>query len=415
MLSVLLIASCKSKSDKHIDHETKYDTIHSDHKYYCPMHPEVVSDKPGTCPKCGMDLELMTEAVDSLSYLTEPTNQIVISSLIPVAPSFNKGKSHIKAQGYLTYNPNKTKSISARVSGRIEKLYVKFNFERISKGQQLMDIYSPELQIAQDEYLLVYKSSSDAEQSTINALYQKLINLGMTESSIKKIERSGKVNATVPIYSPYEGHIHFLALASEIASHGLEWPSESGSSAMDNSLKEAELLLKKGNYIKKGDLLFTIANEKDIWAMFKIYPNDITLIQKGEKVEVNINNKIYEGKIDFIEKSFDGSNDFYSVRVYLNCTNSNNLTIGTLIEGNITVKSDQAQKLWIPNLSVIHLGKSRSAVFVKQEVGYIAKEVLTGITMNEWTEVLSGISENDSIAPVASYFIDSEAFIKVKQ
>lgn len=414
MFSVLILASCKSKSDKHIDHEMKPDTMHSDHKYYCPMHPEVVSNKPDTCPKCGMDLELMSELKDSLSYLIEPTNQVVISSLKPIVPSLNKGKRSIKAQGYLTYNPNLTNSISARVSGRVEKLYVKFNFEKVRKGQLLMEVYSPELQTAQEEYLLVYKSMSDAEQNIEHALYQKLINLGMTDASIKQIKKNGKVNTTVPIYSPYEGHIHFLSQASEFASHGLEWPSKSGSSTMDISFEEAELLVKEGNYIRKGDVLFTIANEKDIWAMFKIYPSDIILIRKGEKVEVNINNKIYEGKIDFIEKSFDKSDDFYSVRVYLNCTNHNNLTIGTLIEGNITINNDQVQKLWVPNLSVIHLGKSRSAVFVKQEVGYIAKEVRTGITMNEWTEILSGISENDSIAPVASYFVDSEAFINVK-
>ncbi|WP_293897607.1 efflux RND transporter periplasmic adaptor subunit [Sporocytophaga sp.] len=389
-------------------------TKHSDHKYYCPMHPEIVSDKPGTCPKCGMDLELMTEIKDTLSYLIEPTNQVVISSLKPIVSSSNKGKSQIKAQGYLTYNPNQTNSISARVSGRIEKLYVKFNFERVHKGQLLMDVYSPELQSAQDEYLLIYKSALDSEHNIINALYQKLINLGMTEASIKQLEKNGMVNATVSIYSPYEGHIHFLTQASEIANHGLEWPSASGSSTMSNSLEESELLVKEGNYIKKGDLLFTIANEKDIWAMFKIYPNDIPLIQEGEKVEVNINNNIYDGKIDFIEKSFVGSIDFYSVRVYLNCINHNNLTIGTLIEGNIAIKSDQAQKLWVPNLSVIHLGKSRSAVFVKQDIGYVAKEVRTGSTMDDWTEILSGISENDSIAPVASYFVDSEAFINIK-
>jgi len=414
MLLVLLIASCKPKSDKHIDHEMKHDTIHSEHKYFCPMHPEVVSDKRGTCPKCGMDLELMTEVKDSLSFLTEPTNQVVLSSLKPIVPSVNKGQSNIKAQGYLTYNPNQTNSISARVSGRIEKLYVKFNFERVRKGQLLMDVYSPELHTAQEEYLLVYMSVSDTEQNIISALHEKLINLGMTESSIKQIEKSGKVNATVSIYSPYEGHIHFLAQASEIASHGLEWPSEPGSNAMGNSREETELLIKEGNYVKKGDLLFTIANEKDIWAMFKIYPRDITLIHQGEKVDVNINNNIYEGKVDFIENSFDGSNDFYSVRVYLKCPNHNNFTLGTLVEGNISIKSGQAQKLWVPNLSVIHLGKSRSAVFLKQVVGYAAKEVRTGIIMDEWTEILSGISGNDSIAPVASYFVDSEAFINVK-
>ncbi|MCR6642734.1 MAG: efflux RND transporter periplasmic adaptor subunit [Sporocytophaga sp.] len=418
LLLVLLIASCKTKTDKHEDYEVKHDTIHTSAMYYCPMHPEVVSDKPGICPKCEMDLELAPQEIDTLSYLAEPTNQVVISSLKPIVPTINNIANYIKAEGYLTYNPNLTNSISARVSGRVEKLCAKFEFERVQKGQLLMEIYSPELQTAQNEYLLIYKSATDGEKEILDALYQKLVNLGMTASTIKALEKIGEVKATIPIYSPYSGHIHFLEQGSDIAAHGLVWPNSSNGNTMlkgSDEMKTNRSIIKEGSYVTKGDLIFTIANEKSVWAMFKILPRDIPFIKKGEYVEVKINNDTYNGNIEFIEKSFDDKNDFYTVRVYLKCDDHKNLIIGTLIEGNITVNKTQDKKILIPDLAVLHLGKSISAVFVKDKVGYVAKEVRTGVAEGGWTEVLYGLSENDSIAPVASYLVDSEAFLKVKQ
>lgn len=32
-------------------------------KYTCKMHPEVISDTPGKCPKCGMDMVPMTDSM----------------------------------------------------------------------------------------------------------------------------------------------------------------------------------------------------------------------------------------------------------------------------------------------------------------------------------------------------------------
>ncbi|MBC7979182.1 MAG: hypothetical protein H7Y36_01305 [Armatimonadetes bacterium] len=42
-------------------------------QYTCPMHPEVISDSPGECPKCGMALEQVTPLrVDAVTIYTCP-------------------------------------------------------------------------------------------------------------------------------------------------------------------------------------------------------------------------------------------------------------------------------------------------------------------------------------------------------
>ncbi|MFN8415416.1 MAG: HlyD family efflux transporter periplasmic adaptor subunit [Cytophagaceae bacterium] len=422
ILLVVVFISCSKISDKHEYHQGKNkdhisDSTASRMKYYCPMHPEVMSDKPGTCPICGMDLELLPdeEAVDTLSYLSQPTNKMVVSSLKPIAPTRNKDAKNIQASGFLTYDPNLTNSISARVSGRIEKLYAKYEFQSVKKGDLLMEIYSPELQTAQSDYLFLYKSSKITDEGMLDAYYQKLINLGMTVSAIKQLEFSGQIKSTVSIYSPYSGHLHFLTAGSDIASHNLAWPI-SNTKSMDggnNMSTTKSLTIKEGDYVNKNDLLFTIANESTIWALFKILPRDISFIKKGDEVTVNIDGDTHIGKVDFIEKSFDSGNDFYTIRVYLHCNDHNKLAIGTLIEGVIVSHNNQKTYLWIPQAAAIVLGKSHAAVFVKQNLGYMAKEVTVGQTSDGWIEVLSGLSDTDSIAPVASYLVDSEALIDI--
>ena len=408
---LLVITSCKESKKKHTDGIYTDTVMHShEARYYCPMHPEVTSDKPGICPKCDMDLELIPDkkSVDTLATLIQPTNRIVVSSLKPIAASFNKGHARIGALGYLTYNPDYVTAISARTSGRIEKLYVKYNFEKVSKGQKLLDIYSPELLTAQNEYLyLIQAKDIDSK----NALREKLFHLGMNETALNALEKTKQASPYVSVYAASTGHVHFLSGNTDMSSHALVWPSNNTGSSMNERSSDNSEILREGEYVKKGDPLFTIADGTSIWALFKILPDDISKIHTGEAVDVIINDKTYSGKINFIEKLFDANEDFYTARVYLSCSNHNDLKIGTLIRGYISVPNKNTHTLWIPTAAALNLGKSSYAVFIKKGIAYEASAVKTGTQTSNWIEVVSGLTESDSIAPVASYLIDSEAFI----
>ena len=114
------------------------------------MHPEIIRDKPGTCPICGMDLikkEENSTAIHDTQFndLLQPTDRFVVSS-IPVTRMTRKSEQvEVEAFGTVDYDTRLVNTISARVSGRIEKLYVKYRYQHVMKGERIMDIYSPEL------------------------------------------------------------------------------------------------------------------------------------------------------------------------------------------------------------------------------------------------------------------------------
>ncbi len=412
LVILLVFVSCNKEKE---NAKEKMDKDMHDHSkmYYCPMHPEVTSDKPGICPKCGMDLELMphTNSTDTLAALIQPTNRFVLSGLKAIVPSAENHAGRIGVLGYITYNPDYVNTISARIAGRVEKMYIKYNFEKVTKGQKLLDLYSPELLTVQNEYLYILQTNDMSDASSKAALRSKMINLGMNEKEISVLEKTKQAHATVTIHATSNGHIHFVSENTDMEAHALRFPNSGNTADMSAANTTAVELIREGDYVKKGDDLFTIADEFSIWALFKVMPADIGSIQTGDAVDVIINSTTHSGKVDFIEKSFDNNEDFYTLRVYMACNDHSQFKIGTLIRGYISTKNNKDKNLWIPTASIVKLGKGNSAVFVKKQMGYEAHKIQTGKQAFEWIEVLSGLNVTDSIAPVASYLVDSEAFI----
>src|SRR5574338_205923 len=179
--------------------------------YTCPMHPQVHSDTAGTCPICGMELEKVKSPLEpkavSLNTLLRPANQQVVAS-VPMVHMMERDENlEMASYGFITYDTRSVGVIASNVEGRIEKLYVKYRYQQISKGQKIMDIYSPELMTAQQNLLFLLKNDP-SNNTLINAAKQKLLLLGMSNGQLEKVMSTGKATYTVSVFSNYTGHIH---------------------------------------------------------------------------------------------------------------------------------------------------------------------------------------------------------------
>ena len=270
---LFIFNSCKNQSGS-----LETSATHSTEIYTCPMHPQIIRHEPGNCPICGMPL-VKKENVSrefsevDLSTLLQGDNNTVVSSIPVTTMQFANEQIQLEALGSVEYDTRFMKTISARVSGRIEKLYIKYRFQPIHKGDRVMDIYSPELLTSQQNLLFLIKNDP-ANTPLINAAKQKLLLLGMTTGQMQKIISTGKSLPFVTVYSSYTGHVH-----------------EAGN--MNNTSQEMipvnvtnELPIKEGMYVEKGQPVFQVNNMNNVWVNLNFFPEENSLIKVGTQVTI---------------------------------------------------------------------------------------------------------------------------------
>lgn len=377
--------------------------------YQCPMPQDsVFTDHPGDCPKCGMALvkieaEAMMQDVE-LDDLLKPTNEFVVSNIKVTSLEKNNQELVVESLGNIAYDTRYEGSIAARISGRIEKLYVKYRFQQVRKGEKIMEIYSPEIMTAQQNLLFLLKNDA-SNTNLIDAAKSRLLLLGMDEKSLANLIRTEQPNATIPVYSNYSGHIHE-------AGNGSEMVKEPGA-MKDISLLTEELSLKEGMYVQKERTVFRVLQPDKAWVILNLFPEQGAMVKKGNKVTIypeTAPNKRFSATIDYKEPFFRKDSKTQTVRVFFN-NQDLQIPIGSQVKAKIQVSTGPAN--WLPKDAVLSLGMEK-LVFLKETAGFRAKKIVTGIQNGQNIQVISGINSADSVAMNAQYLMDSESFIKIK-
>lgn len=160
-------------------------------------------------------------------------------------------------------------------------------------------------------------------------------------------------------------------------------------------------------------VVFRLSNTDKVWAVFNVLQGYSSLIKLNQTVviysELNTSEPVY-AKINFIETQLNQSDNSLRIRVYLN-NSKLKLPVGLRLQGNVRTNSVKA--LWLPKQAMVSIG-TKKMVFTRVENGFKAREIKTGIEINNFIQILEGITKNDTIAANAQYLIDSESFIKTR-
>lgn len=364
--------------------------------------------------------------VDSLdlSTVSLPSNYSVISSQKTIKPVWSENARTISANGYIALDPRRDRKVSARFSGRIEKLFIKYNFQYVRKGEKTMEIYSPELNTMQEEYLFLLKNNSDS--ALAKKAEEKLRLVGINDSQVREIKLSGKTINPIAVTSPYEGYIYFSSGKAPIGQAGSSADQMVGmkSGLADNAIpagpmNDSEGTVREGSYIRKGQVLFKVNDMKEVLGIVLIDNNNASGVFSGSDVELTSEldkRSTVKSKINLIEPVLQSGQKFLSARVYLN-NESGLLKINSLFTAKIN--SAAVKQLLVPASSILFLG-ARRIVWIKTgeagRNGYVfqARDITTGTTRAGMVDVRNGLTDKDQIALDAGYMIDSESLIKVK-
>ncbi len=410
VMLMLLVLACNTKET------AQHDT------YTCPMHPTVVSDKPGTCPVCGMDLVRKAregeevKITEDLVQRTKSPNEVVIASIKTVKAEHNALPVALTVQGIVTYDTRNSYTIPARVGGRLEKVYIKYAYQPVRKGQKIAEIYSPELLTAQRELLYLVQHDA-ANTSLIESAKSKLYLLGASQQQVDNLVRQQKISNTFTIYSPYDGYV--VSESNAPSTTSVTTPAASGggmgdamgsaqTSVSSNAINTTSTILREGTYVSTGATLFKVVNTSALRIELDLPIQDTDLVKKGDAIELDLGSTgKQKATIDFVQPFFSEQQNFLKVRVYLKNTA---LPVGQLVKATVFLEAKEA--LWLPKESVQDLGLQK-IVFIKERGVFKPQQVTTGITANNMITV-KGISSADEIAANAQYLVDSESFIKTK-
>ena len=389
------------KSDNHSEME------HQNEVYTCSMHPEIIRDEPGNCPICGMTLvKKVTDnnSIDdsSIDNLIKPTDNFIVGKYQTTTAIDTTISSEINLPGIVAYDPNSSVNIAARMNGRIERMYVNYKYQKVNKGQKLFDLYSPELLTEQQNF--IYMVSNDVENpSIIDASRQKLLLYGMTQNQINALSNSKKVNPQITIYSPDSGIIDGTGTMVNTTNPVMQ-------SASNNT---ATLDVKEGSYIKKGEVIFKLLNTDKVWGIFNVIQGYNSLIKANQSIRITSEldkDEFMDAKINFVETQLNAADKTNRIRVYLN-NNKLKLPVGLRLQGG--VKTNPVNGIWIQKQSMVSIG-NKKIVFLKMDNGFKASSIKTGIEIDDFIQIMEGISVKDTIAKNAQYLIDSESFIKTE-
>ena len=403
LLLILLLAACSG-------HEPPVDTaaVLSDDPaadlYTCPMHPSIIRHAPGQCPVCGMNLVRKV-----VSGPTADTAAVVPTAVV-AGPGVARGQLvhpvrqtvgvDVTAPGTIGYDPRRVQNVAARFGGRIERLYVRYQFQPVRAGQKLYDIYSPEL-VTEQQNLLFLLAHAPADPALLTASRRKLQLLGLTAGQLRAIEHSRRPQLRLSVYSPTSGYV--------LAPGSLAAPSAAPAGPLEQT---AALPVREGDYVTTGQTLFQVVNTERVWALLQLYPAAVAAVRVEQAVEIQLDDQPQAppraGTVAYLEPLVESAASTVTARVYLP-NPGGQLQIGQLVTGRIRVPA--AAGLWVPATAVVDLG-TRQVVFRQATGGQLAPvAVAAGPRRAGQVQILRGLTANDLIARDAQYLTDSDELI----
>ena len=301
----------------------------------------------------------------------------------------------IRALGSIQVDERRVHAVTPRFEGWIQRLYANTTGQAVKRGQPLLEIYSPELMTAQQEYLIARQGQQMLQQGSAQArdtaarlaenALQRLHYWDIAQAQLQhlRLQNQAKPLDTLPLLSPVNGVV-------------LEKPALEGMRFMP------------------GELLFRIADLSTVWLLAEVFEQDIGGVRLGQAVQVHINaypERLFSGKVGFIYPSLAMETRTVKVRVEL--PNGEGLLKPGLY-GSVTLatQAEKDTRLAIPDSAVIDSG-TRQVVLVQKDEGHFEPHaVKLGRQADGYYEVLEGLEAGDKVVTRANFLIDAESNLK---
>jgi multidrug efflux pump subunit AcrA (membrane-fusion protein) len=403
--------------------------------YTCGMHPQVIQNKPGNCPICGMKLTPVrkqnaehgsgepaerkikfykstmnpgetspTPRKDSMGMEMVPVDEekaaAAESSAITIDPVTMQNmdvrtgvvtrgplRRVVRTVGVVDFDETTLTDVTTKFKGWIEKLYVDSTGQQVHRGEPLFDIYSPELYSAQVEYLLSLNQPTNYPGSGTLALQSsalaKLKFLDIPDEQIAQTRRDGQARKTLQINAPRDGIV-------------------------------VEKTAVAGQLVEAGMKLYRLADLGTVWVQSQIYEQDLPLVRLGQEATVSLSympDRKFRGRVTYVYPTVDDKTRTAKVRMEFH-------NPGYFLKpGMFTTVELEAElspsAVLVPDMAVLRSGQ-KNTVFVALEGGkFEPRTVIIGARAGGGMyQVLSGLKEGERVVASGQFMLDSESQLR---
>jgi Cu(I)/Ag(I) efflux system membrane fusion protein len=356
--------------------------------YRCPMHPHIKAAKLAKCTICGMDLVASALSSDR-STLGSPVISVPRSTITAIGVETSVVSRQalnrtLRVTGAIDDDDTRHRLLTAWAEGRVEKLYVNLVGATVKAGEPLLDLYSPELQTAQRDFVQLSRAGELAA-SALPAARARLLRLGLSDTQLTALLATGEPPLVTTLFAPDSGTV----VAKSV------YP---------------------GQWVKTGEKLFELADFSSMWFLFDAYEQDLPWLAVGQTVEItarSIPGEVISAPIVFINPNLDEMTRTAKIRVVLPNPHVNHAGIAhtlyhkVLAEGRVLVSSPAV--LAAPRAAILDRGTGPVAYVDRSDGLYAQRGVTLGRRGDSLVEILSGLTEGDQVVTHGALLLDAQA------
>jgi Cu(I)/Ag(I) efflux system membrane fusion protein len=373
--------------------------------YHCPMHPDVTSDRPGSCPICGMDLvkaepsaagpnpeAAAPPGVAGRAGLTLSAERRQVLGVRSQEIHHARLERAIRTVGRIAVDERRLHHVHTKFEGYVEKLYVDFTGAFVKRGAPLLAIYGPELVATQQEYLLALRAKERLGASPVpatargsadllEAARQRLLLWDIRAEDVATLERTGKVRRTLDLHSEISGYV-----VQKSVVHGMR--------------------------VMPQDTLFDIADLSRLWVLADVYESDLPAVKVGMTGEVTVPylpGRSWRGPVTYVAPTVEAATRTVKVRLEIDNAGQD---LKPEMYADVVLRPMLGSGLIVPESAIIDTG-DRQIVFVDLGEGRLEpREIQVGPKVDGGVQVLGGLDDGERVVISANFLIDSESSLK---
>ncbi|PLX80952.1 MAG: efflux RND transporter periplasmic adaptor subunit [Desulfuromonas sp.] len=402
------------------------------------MHPMIIVDEPGACPICGMDLTPLKASgsvekpqgerkikywvapMDPTYIRKEPGQSPMGMDLVPVyedeaasgsvisidpVTSQNMGvrtagverrdlHRTLRTVGLVGYEEPKQYNVNSKVAGWVEKLHVSETGQHVKKGQALLDIYSPELVTAQEEFLLArdnhrnlsesrFPSIANGAKRLYEASRRRLQLWDISNRQIERLEQTGEVRKTLTLYAPNRGIVNMK-------------------------------MVQEGQYVKPGQDLLMLSDISSVWIYADIYEYQLPWVKVGQEAEIilpYVSEETRKAEVGYIYPYVEPKTRTVKARLEMD---NPDFELKPDMYVNVRLKSQAVQDvLAVPVEAVLHSGEKRLVFVALGDGKFEPRQVKTGLQDDAgYIQVKQGLFDGEVVVTSAQFMLDSESQLR---